>query len=107
MRKSYLRATAAFQALALLGAGATTAFIAAAPAAAQDYTNVTATGRVIDNAGAPIGGATVTVTSNGQGFTRTATTDASGGFTIPQLPAGSYTFTISAPGKDSFTDSNV
>jgi hypothetical protein len=107
MRKSYLRATAALQALALLGAGATTAFIAAAPAAAQDYTNVSATGRVIDANGAPIPGATVSVTSNAQGFTRQTTTDASGGYTIPQLPSGSYSFTISAPGKDSFTDPNV
>ena len=107
MRKSYLRATAAFQALALLGAGATTAFIAAAPAAAQDYTNVSATGRVIDANGAPIPGATVSVTSNAQGFTRQTTTDGSGGYTIAQLPSGSYSFTISAPGKDSFTDPSV
>ena len=37
MKKSNLRATAALQALALLGAGLPVAFIAAAPAAAQDY----------------------------------------------------------------------
>ena len=107
MRKSNLRAAAALQALALLGAGVATAFVAAAPASAQDYTNVNATGRVVDTAGAPIGGATVTVTSNAQGFSRSVTTDSSGGYTITQLPSGSYTFTISAPGREAFTDPNV
>ena len=46
MKKSNLRATSALQALALLGAGVTTAFVAAAPAAAQDYTRGNLVGTV-------------------------------------------------------------
>ena len=108
MKKSNLRAATALQAIALMGAGFTTAFIAATPAAAQsDYTNVTANGRVLDAAGRGIQGATVTVTSNQQGFTRVTTTDAAGGYTIPSLPQGNYTFTITAAGHQTFTDPNV
>ena len=63
MRKSILRASAGIQALALLGAGAATTFIAATPAAAQDYTSGAIAGTVADNSGKPIAGATVTLTS--------------------------------------------
>lgn len=96
----------ALQALALLGAGVGMTAIAA-PAVAQDYTNVTATGKVQGTDGKGIGGATVTVSSNGQGFTRTVTTDDSGTFRVAQLPQGSYTFTVAADGFDSFTDNAV
>src|SRR5690606_27371978 len=41
--------------------------------------------------GAPIPGASVTVTSDAQGFSRTLTTDANGQFRIALLPFGSYT----------------
>jgi len=101
-----LRASTAFQALALMGASVG-AIALSAPASAQDYTNVNATGRVQSTAGQPIAGATVTITSNDQGFTRSATTSADGAFRIPQLPQGNYTFTVAAEGFDTFTDGNV
>lgn len=106
MRKK-LRAGTALQALALLGAGigASAAFVA--PANAQDFQNVTASGKVQGTNGLPIGGATVAITSNAQGFTRTTTTSADGTYRVAQLPIGTYTFTISADGYDTFTDSNV
>ena len=97
----------ALQALALLGAGLTASAAFVAPAAAQDYNQVAATGRVLGTNGEPLVGATVEVTSNAQGFTRTATTDDNGSFRIAALPAGTYTFTVSAAGFDSFTDANV
>jgi len=101
-----LRAGTALQALALLGAGVGAAVLPTL-ATAQDFQNVTASGRVQGTNGQPIAGATVTVTSNAQGFTRTATTAADGAYRIPQLPAGSYSFTVAAEGFDSFTDANV
>lgn len=101
-----LRAGTALQALALIGAGAGLSAVAIAPAAAQDYTNVTAGGRVVGPNG-PIAGATVTITSDAQGFTRSTSTDGSGTFRIPQLPAGVYTFEVSAPGYATFREDAV
>ena len=101
-----LRRSGALHALAMLSASVG-AIALAAPAAAQDYTQVNATGRVQGTDGRPITGATVTVTSNAQGFSRTATTTADGSFRIPALPQGSYTFSISAEGFQTFTDATV
>ncbi len=95
----------ALQALALIGAGA--GVMIAAPAAAQDYSQVNATGRVLGTNGQPIAGATVTVTSNDQGFTRTVTTNGDGSYRVTALPQGSYTFTISATDFETLTDNAV
>ena len=69
-------------------------------ASAQDYTSGNLGGKVVGTDGAPIAGATVTVTS-GQGTVRTLTAGADGSFFAPALQAGRYTATISAPGFDS------
>lgn len=106
-KRKALRGGAALQALALLGAGLTTSALMAAPAAAQDYTNIAATGKVQGTNGQPVAGATVEVRSEAQGFSRTVTTDSSGSFRIQQIPPGNYTFTISAPGFDTYTESGV
>jgi hypothetical protein len=105
--RKMLRGGSALQALALLGAGVAASAMFAAPAAAQDYTNVTASGRVQGTDGNPLAGATVLITSNDQGYSQTVTTDASGSFRIPQVKPGNYTFTVSADGYDAFTDSKV
>lgn len=97
----------AFSALALLAAGATILVVPTSASYAQDYTNVTASGRVVDAAGAGIANATVVAKSNTQGFERSATTDSSGSYRIPQIPAGSYTFTVSGPNGGSFIDPGV
>ena len=94
MKKSNLRATAALQALALLGAGVPVAFIAAAPAAAQDYTRGSLQGTVTDDKGTPIVGAEVTVRSNEQGYQTTTITDANGTFRATALATGSYTVIV-------------
>jgi hypothetical protein len=101
-----LRGGTALQALALLGAGVGTVAMAA-PAAAQDYNNINATGRVQGTNGQPIAGATVTVTSDAQGFTRTVTAGSDGSFRVATIPQGSYTFEISAEGFDTYTESGI
>ena len=101
-----LRGGSAFHALALMGAGIG-AIAAVAPAAAQDYSQVNATGRIQGTNGQPIAGASVTVTSNDQGFSRTVTTGSDGTFRVPSLPQGNYTFTIEASGFDTLTDNAV
>ena len=63
----------------------------ATPAAAQDYTRGTLVGTVVDDKGAPISGAQVTVTSNEQGHASTVTTDSNGTFRVPALATGPYT----------------
>lgn len=108
MKKSNLRATAAWQALALLGAGTSVAFIGAAPAAAQqDYTRGSISGTVASEAGAPLAGAAVTLRSNEQGFTSNTTTDAAGRFEFNSLPTGDYTVTVRGAGGEVVNDPGV
>lgn len=102
-----LRGGSALQALALVGATAVVGGAFAAPAAAQDFTNVTATGRVTDASGTAIPGATVSVTSDTQGFNRTVTTDSSGSYRVPQIPQGPYTFEISAPNFGTYREEGI
>ncbi|ALL15342.1 TonB-dependent receptor [Caulobacter henricii] len=85
---------------------AITAVATAVPtlASAQDYTSGALAGTVLDGSGAPIAGAAVTVKSNAQGFTRSFTTDGSGQFRSPALPAGTYTVSISKDGFQPTTD---
>jgi hypothetical protein len=101
-----LRGGTALKALALLGAGVT-ATLLASPAAAQDYSQVNATGRVLSTGGEPIAGATISVRSVAQGFNRTVTTAGDGTYRISALPQGAYEFTIAAEGFDSFVDPAV
>jgi len=105
-RKRLLEAGSALRVLALVGAGAT-AGILAAPAAAQDYTTGAVTGNVTDEAGNAIAGAVVTLTSVDQGFTRTGTSTAQGGFRFGSLPTGRYNVRVEAPGLDAFTATDV
>jgi hypothetical protein len=102
-----LRAGSALQALALLGAGLTISAGLAAPAAAQDFTNINATGRVQGTDGQPIDGATVAIHSESTGIDRTVTTSNGGSFNIPQIPPGTYTFTVSADGYNTYSESGI
>lgn len=102
-----LRRGSALRALALLGAGVSATATIATPAAAQDYTNVTASGKVQGADGQPIAGASVEIRSDAQGFTRTAVTDGSGSFRIAQVPAGRYTMTVTASGYDSYSEAGI
>ena len=98
---------AALRLLALLGTTAAASSIGISSVSAQGFQNVIASGRVQGTDGKPLAGATVTVVSNDQGFRQSAQTSADGGYRIPNLPIGSYTFTVSADGYDSFSDDNV
>ena len=107
MKKSILRASAAWQALALLGAGVATSAIMASPAAAQDYTSGAIAGTVKDAAGAPVAGAKVVVTSVSQGQSQTTTTNSSGQFQVNALPVGNYNVSVNAAGKPAYRANGV
>ncbi|HEV2399827.1 MAG TPA: TonB-dependent receptor [Candidatus Sulfotelmatobacter sp.] len=64
---------------------------------AQEVT-ASITGTVTDPSGAAIAGATVTTTSQERGVTYTATTNESGLYRIPQLPAGTYDLKVEKSG---------
>ena len=55
-------------------------------------------GTVTDQSGAVIPGATVTIHNPVSGFEASATTDASGNFTIPNVPFNPYHMTVTAKG---------
>ncbi|MGH9942201.1 MAG: TonB-dependent receptor [Pyrinomonadaceae bacterium] len=67
------------------------------PARAQVST-ADVTGRVLDQNGAAVPGATVTARNNATGQARTATTDEAGDYTMTQLPPGTYELTVEAQG---------
>ncbi len=104
-QRALLSSGAALQVVAAVGAFS--AAMIATPAVAQDYNQVNATGRIQGTNGKAISGATVTVKSNDQGFSRTTTTDSSGAYRILALPPGSYTVTVSASGYEDFSDDSV
>jgi Carboxypeptidase regulatory-like domain/TonB dependent receptor len=63
------------------------------------YTQVSTadiTGRVTDQQGNVVPGATITATKKGTGVVRTAITDDAGGYTITQLPPGKYDLSVEA-----------
>ncbi len=68
---------------------ATTAF-------AQDYTS----GGVEGNVGSAGAGVTVTLTSNGRGFSRTSVTDANGNYRFSRLPIGNYTLSANGISRE-------
>ena len=74
---------------------------------AQDYSQGTLNGSVVDANGAAVAGAAVTVRSQAQGFERTTTTNANGEFRVPLVPQGDYTVTVSKSGMQTTTSNNV
>lgn len=57
-------------------------------------------GVVADRSHAVVPNATVIVVQTGTNFTRTVTTNNSGGYTIPLLPVGAYTVSAESPGLE-------
>lgn len=98
--RSLLRASVAGATLALVPLVSTAAH-------AQGYSTVRATGRVVDQNGKPIAGASVAAKSDDQGFTRSAVTDKEGNFSLPELQAGSYTFSITAAGYPGYEEAGI
>ena len=66
-----------------------TVWLLAVPAAAQQTTGAIS-GRIVDDQGAAVPGATVSVKSQETGFARTAASDAEGVFRLAALPVGTY-----------------
>ncbi len=64
-------------------------------------------GLVVDPSGAVVSGAKITAVLKGEGTERHAATDATGQFTVPTLPVGSYTIRVQAPGFKTFEQSDV
>ena len=90
--------------MALVAVPAAAVLLAPTQAAAQNLVQGAIAGTVESQSGAPVAGATVTLRSVSQGFTRTYTTDASGGFRAVALPQGQYEATVTSPGNESLTD---
>lgn len=101
------RHLAALKMLALVSSSLASGMLVSAPAHAQDYTQVNATGRVQSTDGKAIAGATVTISSDGQGFSRSVVTDGTGNFRIAALPQGNYSFEISADGFDTYKEAAI
>src|SRR4030095_16178129 len=64
------------------------------PAALSQVTTSSVTGFVADSSGGAVPGATVTITEVRTGFTRTATTNELGQYSILAIPSGEYNFTV-------------
>ncbi len=96
MRRSLIACTAIFVCL-----------LASAVLRGQEVT-ATLTGTVTDTSGAVVAGAKVTVHNNATGMdVRTATTDSTGVYTIPQLPYGTYMVTYEAAGFQKYVANDV
>ncbi len=84
---------------AFLTAGTLGATLVAVPAEGfAQSTFATVQGTVLDSTGAILPQATITITDDGTGVTRTVTSDNSGGFRVFDLDAGTYTFVVQKTG---------
>ncbi|HEV3468826.1 MAG TPA: carboxypeptidase regulatory-like domain-containing protein [Pyrinomonadaceae bacterium] len=81
--------------------------LAACGAARGQETTGNIVGQVTDQKGAAVAGATVTIADPQRGFTRTYTTGEDGSYTAAQLPVGTYTISVEAPGFRKFVQENV
>jgi outer membrane receptor protein involved in Fe transport len=72
------------------------AVVMASPASAQQ--RATISGKVLDPDGLALPGATVTVTEQNTGFTRTVVTAETGAFTVPNLTPGTYAVSVEMSG---------
>jgi len=64
-------------------------------------------GSVTDPSGAVVAGATVKLRNVATGLERTTTTSADGSYTVPELPIGTYSVTITQPGFETFVATTV
>jgi len=75
-------------------------FVSMLSAQAGNYSTVA--GTVLDPSGAVVPNAMVEIRNSVSGFTRTATSDAAGKFTIPNVPFNPYHITVTAAGFAAF-----
>jgi hypothetical protein len=81
--------------------------ILGAPRANGQLIQGTIDGNVTDASQAAVAGAKVGATNQDTNFTRDTTTNSTGLYTIPTLPPGTYTLTVSAPGFQTYTRRGV
>jgi hypothetical protein len=80
--------------------------LATASLSAQTFRG-TILGTVTDPSGAVLPGAKVTVKNTGTGLERTTETSADGSYSLPELPIGTYTVTVTQTGFQTFVTSGV
>ncbi len=107
MKKTLNALKASAAPLSLIAAGLSAAVMFATPAAAQEVAAATLSGTVVNDAGEAVANASVLIESVGRGFSRTASTSATGTFTLPQLPIGIYNVTVTADGYSTTRNENV
>src|SRR5262245_12025244 len=64
-------------------------------------------GRVADESGAALPGVTVTATQTDTAFTRTVVTDATGAWTMPNVPIGPYRLEATLAGFRTFVQTGI
>ncbi|SEG62937.1 Carboxypeptidase regulatory-like domain-containing protein [Bryocella elongata] len=79
---------------------------ALAPAPAQVAGTGTIQGTVTDPAGAIIPNAKITLTAEATKVTQVIQTDSQGAYVFPNIPIGSYTVSVAAPGFQTFASKN-
>lgn len=78
---------------------------AAGPAMAQQRGSIS--GKVVDAGGLALPGATITITEQRTGFTRTAITADNGAYTVPNLDPGIYTISVDMPGFAAYKQTDL
>jgi Carboxypeptidase regulatory-like domain/TonB dependent receptor/TonB-dependent Receptor Plug Domain len=91
--------------LRLFVVGACVSLALSSPALGQQRGSVT--GRVLDAGGLALPGATVTITEQNTGFTRTVVTAETGAYSIPNLDPGRYAITVDMPGFATLKQADV
>ena len=81
------------------------ALILSAPLAAQQRGSIG--GRILDAEGLPLPGATITVTEQNTGFTRTVVTAETGAYSVPNLEPGVYSVTAEMSGFAAIKQSDL
>lgn len=80
--------------------------LSASAAAAQNVYGALV-GNVTDSTGGAIPGATVTATQTETNLTRETVTNASGAYSIPNIPSGTYQVVVAVPGFQTFTARDI
>ena len=84
----------------------TSVLVSAAVALAQ-LSTAQLSGRVADESGAVLPGATVTVTQTATGFTRSDVTDSGGAYVMPNLPLGPYRLEVMLQGFRTYVQTGI
>jgi Carboxypeptidase regulatory-like domain len=81
--------------------------LAAAPLSAQAVAVAQVSGSVADSTRAAIAGAQVTMTETDKDVSRSAVTDASGAYVLPNLPVGPYSLEVKANGFKDYVQTGI